>query len=217
MKAKKLLSNRANGPVRGASMKKQIERRSKATGAEASVADLISEVQSNTTIQISLANAGSTPKVVCLFPGMLKDNKQILTFTGITVDGIAGKDTISDVTVSSDSLPLLQEWAKINPVRFSRIMLSADDEKQWFNKIGTAGFLLDRHLGADEICPHDYISAGQQNPLICELNDLDMQLDSSKIFYVTIGAGRHLDISMHIHCEANLGDTLEAFAEKAEA
>lgn len=217
MKPKNLLSNRANGPVRAASMKKQIERRSKATGAEASVADLISEVQKNTTIQVSITNSGATAKTVCLFPGMLKTAQHIQQYAGVAVDGIAGIDTIADVTVTSGTLPLLQEWAKYNPVRFTRVMLSTDNEKQWFQKLGTAAYLLDRHCGADEICPHDYISADQQNPLICELNDLDMQLDSAKIFYVTVGAGRTLDLSMQILCEANLGDTLEEFAVKAEA
>ncbi len=217
------ISDRAIGPVVPVSHKAMARRRNKANGGEAvSVVDFINEDQRGQTIQVSLTNTANADKTIALFPGRLSSVAAIARYAGLQVDAIASEGTVKDAsnndiaTVTSKTLDLAKEWIKDHPMRFCKLKLQTDNESQFGKEIGYAKFALGRTLGQQTLRPLEFISPDQLNKTLCDI-DLSMQLDDSTVFFVELGAGRTLELSLQIVSEMNTGMALNDMVDKLEA
>lgn len=214
------ISDRATGPIVPVSYK-AMAKRNKANGGEAlSLADLINEKQRGQTIQFSITNSAAADKVFAIFPGRLTNVQEISRYAGVSVDAIASEGTITDGTntigsCSSKTLNLAKSWVKDHPMRFCKIKLQTDNEAQFNREIGYAKFALGRTLGNTTIRPVEFISPDQLNKTLCEI-EVSMQLDDATVFYVEVGQGRTLDVTLSIVSEMNNAMALSEMVDKLE-
>lgn len=221
MKKQIKISDRATGPVVPVSYKAMAKRNSRANGGEAvSVVDFINEKQRGQTLQFSLTNKANEDKTFAIFPGRLSSTAEISRYAGITVDAIAaeGEIKVDDTviaTCTSKTLNLAQGWIKDHPVRFCKLKLQTDNESQFNKEIGYSRFSIGRTLGNTTIRPVEFISPDQLNKTLCEI-EVSMQLDDATVFYVEVGAGRTLDLTLQIVSEMNTAMALNEMVDKLE-
>jgi hypothetical protein len=171
---------------------------------------------------MSLTNTSGSDIVLALFPGRLENIAEIVRYAGVTVDAIAVEGTVKDgsnnniATVTSKTLNLAQRWVKDIPTRFSLIKLQTDNESQFSKELGIATFGLGKTTGTRTIRPIEFVQPNQLNKTMCEI-EVSMQLDHQTVFFVELGAGRTLEISLQMVTEMNTAAALNAMVEKLEA
>lgn len=222
MKKNVNLTDRATGPVVPISYKGMAKRRNKANGGESiSVVDFLSEEQRGQTVQFSITNSSAEDKTIAVFHGRLNSVKEIYRYAGIAVDAIASEGSIKDesaaaiASCSSKTLDLAKGWVKDHPTRFCKMKLQTDNEAQFGKEVGIATFALGKTSGTRTIRPIEFISPTQNIKTLCEI-EVSMQLDDATVFYVEVGAGRTLDISLQIVTELNTAAALNDMVEKLE-
>lgn len=226
MKKPVQLSDRATGPVTNVSYKGMAKRQLRNPGAngeeKVGVVDFLAEDQRGQTIQVSLTNTANKDIVLALFPGRLGSVAEINRYAGVQVDAIAAEGVVKDAennniaTVSSKTLDLAKGWLKDVPTRFSLIKLQTDNESQFSKEFGIATFGLGKTTGTRTIRPIEFVTPSQLNKTMCDI-EVSMQLDHQTVFYVELGAGRTLEISLQMVTEMNPAAALNTMVDKLEA
>lgn len=226
MKKNVKMSDRATGPVTNASYKGMAKRQLRNLSAngddKVSVVDFLAEDQRGQTLQISLTNSAQADKVFAIFPGRLSSVAQIARYAGVQVDAIAAEGTIKDDqnntigSCSSKTLDLAKGWLKDIPTRFGLIKLQTDNESQFSKELGIATFGLGKTTGTRTIRPIEFVQPNQLNKTMCEI-EVSMQLDHQTVFFVEVGAGRTLEISLQMITEMNTAAALNSMVDKLEA
>lgn len=226
MKKNVKMSDRATGPVTSVSYKGMAKRQLRSNAAagddKVSVVDFLAEDQRGQTLQLSITNTAAADKVLAIFPGRLASVAEIARYAGVQVDAIAAEGVVQDAgnnniaTISSKTLDLAKSWIKDVPVRFSLIKLQTDNESQFSKELGIATFGLGKTTGTRTIRPIEFIQPSQLNKTMCEI-EVSMQLDHQTVFFVEIGAGRTLEISLQMVTEMNPAAALNSMVDKLEA
>jgi hypothetical protein len=226
MKKNVKMSDRATGPVTNVSYKgmakRQLRNNSAAGDEKVSVVDFLAEDQRGQTLQVSITNTAASDIVLALFPGRLGSIAEIARYAGVQVDAIASEGVVKDAssnniaTVTSKTLDLAKGWVKDVPTRFSLIKLQTDNESQFSKEFGIATFGLGKTTGTRTIRPIEFVTPSQLNKTMCEI-EVSMQLDHQTVFFVEIGAGRSLEISLQMVTEMNPAAALNAMVDKLEA
>lgn len=179
---------------------------------------LLDNEEDGSVIRISIdASAATTDKVVCLFAGGLTTTDQLSSVAGVNAHYVAqhgangsGNDLVN---INCPGLAFYQQEIAAVPTRIKSIMVEADNATQLSFPLEIAGFGLTAQNGKDRIVLTKYKSARNSNSLLVDVDDIAwMQLDRYKALFLTVGAGRKVDISLTVGERFNPASVLESFA-----
>ena len=178
---------------------------------------LLDNEENGSVIRISIdASSASADKSICLFAGGLTSTTELSAIAGVSVDMLAshGTNSTHNVTVNCPNLAYYQREVAEVPTRIKSIMVEADNATQLSYPLQIAGFDLTSQNGQDKITLTKYKSAKASNAGLVEVNDIAwMQLDRYKALFLTVGAGRKVDIVFEIGERFNPAAVLEHFAD----
>lgn len=178
---------------------------------------LLDNEENGSVIRISIdASSATADKSICLFAGGLTDTTELSAIAGVTVDMLAshGTNSTHNVTVNCPNLAYYQREIAQVPTRIKSIMVEADNATQLSYPLQIAGFDLTAKNGQDKINLTKYKSAKANNAGLVEVNDIAwMQLDRYKALFLTVGAGRKVDLTFEIGERFNPASVLEHFAD----
>ncbi|MBQ7210776.1 MAG: hypothetical protein IJS05_07780 [Paludibacteraceae bacterium] len=177
---------------------------------------LLDNEEDGSVIRISIdCSSATADKTICLFAGGLKTTAELAAIAGVTADIIAshGTNSTHNITVNSPNLAYYQQEVAAVPTRIKSIMVEADNATQLSFPLQVAGFGLTAQYGQDRIVLTKYKSAKNSNSLLVNVDDIAwMQLDRYKALFLTVGAGRKVDISLEVGERFNPASVLESFA-----
>lgn len=206
------LTNRFNG---GKSLAPNLGRMNKMT-SEGMVNMLLDKNEDGSVLRISIdASSATADKSICLFAGSLTSPTELSQIAGVTVDLIAahGTDSTNHITVNSPNLAYYQKEVAVCPTRVKSIQIEADNASQLSFPIEIAQFGLTAKYGQDRIVLTKYKSAKNSNSLLVNVDDIEwMQLDRYTALFLTVGAGRKVDISIEVGERFNAAGMLEQLA-----
>jgi len=178
---------------------------------------LLDNEENGSVIRISIdASSAAADKAICLFAGGLTSVAELSAIAGVTVDLLAahGTDSTHNVTVNCPNLAYYQREIAQVPTRIKSIMVEADNATQLSYPLQIAGFDLTAKNGQDKINLTKYKSAKANNAGLVEVNDIAwMQLDRYKALFLTVGAGRKVDLTFEVGERFNPASVLEHFAD----
>lgn len=178
---------------------------------------LLDNEENGSVIRISIdASSATADKSICLFAGGLTTTTELSAIAGVSVDMLAshGTNSTHNVTVNCPNLAYYQREVAEVPTRIKSIMVEADNATQLSYPLQIAGFDLTSQNGQDKITLTKYKSAKASNAGLVEVNDIAwMQLDRYKALFLTVGAGRKVDIVFEIGERFNPAAVLEHFAD----
>lgn len=175
---------------------------------------LLDNEEDGSVIRVSIdCSSATADKTICLFAGGLSTTAQLAAIAGVSADAIAAHGTASNVTINCPNLAYYQQEVAAVPTRIKSIMVEADNATQLSFPLQIAAFGLTAQYGQDRIVLTKYKSAKNSNSLMVNVDDIAwMQLDRYKALFLTVGAGRKVDISFEVGERFNPAGILEAFA-----
>ena len=177
---------------------------------------ILDKNEDGNVLRISIdASSATADKAICLFPGGLTSTTELQQIAGVNVDLIAthGTDSTNGVTVNCPTLAYYQKETAICPVRVKSLQVEADNASQLSFPIEIAQFGLTAKYGQDRIVLTKYKNAKNSNNLLVNVDDIEwMQLDRYTAMFLTVGAGRKLDIVIEIGERFNAAEMLTQFA-----
>lgn len=175
---------------------------------------LLDNEEDGSVIRVSIdCSSATADKTICLFAGGLSTTEQLAAIAGVSADAIAAHGTASNVTINCPNLAYYQQEVAAVPTRIKSIMVEADNATQLSFPLQIAAFGLTAQYGQDRIVLTKYKSAKNSNSLMVNVDDIAwMQLDRYKALFLTVGAGRKVDISLEVGERFNPAGILESFA-----
>ena len=178
---------------------------------------LLDNEENGSVIRISIdASSATADKSICLFAGGLTSTTELTDIAGVTVDMLAshGTNSTHNVTINCPALAYYQREIAQVPTRIKSIQVEADNATQLSYPLQIAGFDLTAKNGQDKITLTKYKSAKASNAGLVEVNDIAwMQLDRYKALFLTVGAGRKVDLVFEVGERFNPAAVLEHFAD----
>lgn len=175
---------------------------------------LLDNEEDGSVIRVSIdCSSESTDKTICLFAGGLTSVEQLAAIAGVTVNYIAAHGKNGETNINCPNLAYYQQEVAAVPTRIKSIMVEADNATQLSFPLQIAAFGLTAQYGQDRIVLTKYKSAKNSNSLMVNVDDIAwMQLDRYKALFLTVGAGRKVDISFEVGERFNAAGILESFA-----
>lgn len=163
----------------------------------------IDNTADNLSVGISLKNSGSSPITVCLFPGSLESKEEILKVVGKQCDGIV-TDIIANLAVEcTTSMSFLHRFLENNPTALVEMQLSVDNESQLSHPITLTQASPFRTLGSQNITPKSKQRSGDANTKLVSIPFKTTQLDDQTQMFITIGAGRSVELTLFVGASFN--------------
>lgn len=182
--------------------------------SEGMFALLLDNEEDGSVIRVSIDCSSETAdKTFCLFAGGLSSTAQLAAIAGVTADYIAAHGANGNTNINCPNLAYYQQEVAAVPTRIKSIMVEADNATQLSFPLQIAAFGLTAQYGQDRIVLTKYKSAKNSNSLMVNVDDIAwMQLDRYKALFLTVGAGRKVDISFEVGERFNPAGILEGFA-----
>ena len=164
----------------------------------------VDKTASGMSVTVTLKNKGAAAKNICLFPGDLSSKEEINTVVGRTCDGIAGVETITDVTVEcTTGLRYFQNFVSKNPTKLRSIAYSVDNEAQLSQGIEFTQSSPFRTLGSQIVTPKSHQVANDANTKLVNIPFDLTHLDDQTQMFIRLGAGRSVELTIFIDAVLN--------------
>jgi hypothetical protein len=155
------------------------------------------------SLSFDIVSTATTKKTLVLFPGAAKTVAEILSLTGLTVDGIIGVTNVDLIAVSAENLAFFQRFVERNPLNIPEIQIQVSNASQLNNPIKVCGLSPVGRGKTKPISPRSYQRPSDGNETLVTMQNLPLQLDDQTAIIYDINPGTTVTFNLFIGAARN--------------